>query len=77
MSKKNFTNKQIQKASTYELIFRMNCLRVECARRGEDAGIPITDIWEANTIVKELRSRLGRLGIVYTMMKEEVRNEEN
>ena len=70
MPKKNFTNKQIQKASTYELIFRMNCLHAECNRRSEDAGIPVTDIWEANTIVKELRDRLGRLGIFYTMLKE-------
>lgn len=75
MPKKHLTTKQIRKASTCELIFRMNCLHTECNRRSKDAGIPITDIWEANTIVKELRCRLGRLGIFYTMLKEE-KNEK-
>lgn len=74
MKRKNFTNKQIRKASTYELIFRMNCLHAECDRRSQDDGVPITDIWEANAIVKELRHRLGRLGIFYTMLKEETNN---
>ena len=65
MSKKNFTNKQIQKASTYELIFRMNCLHADSARRPQDAGIPYADIWEANAIRKELKHRLGRLGVFF------------
>lgn len=69
--KANLTKREISKASTYELIFRMNCLHAESQRRPEDAGIPITDIWEANTIVIELRRRLGRLGIFYTMLKED------
>ncbi len=68
--KKNLTNSQIHdKATTMELIFRMNCLHAECKRRGGAAGIPIADIWEAVAIVKELRCRLGRLGIFYTMLK--------
>lgn len=71
MKKRNLTNKKIRKASTLELIFRMNCLHTENDRRPEDAGIPLTDIWEANAIVKELRRRLGRLGIVYAMLKED------
>lgn len=69
---KNLTNNQIHyKATTIELVFRMNCLHQECKRRGEDAGIPLPDIWEAVAIVKELRHRLGRLGIFYTEMKNE------
>ena len=70
MPKKNLTTKQIQKASTYELIFRMNCLHTESNRRPEDAGIPITDIWEAVAIIKELKRRLGQLGIFYATVKE-------
>lgn len=71
MPKKNLTNSQIcDKCTTMELIFRMNCLHQECKRRGEDAGIPMTDIWEADTIVKELKHRLGRLGIFYATIKE-------
>jgi len=70
MPKKNLTKKQIQKASTYELIFRMNCLHAESNRRSEDAGVPIVDIWEAVSIIKELRRRLGRLGVFYVTMKE-------
>jgi len=76
MKRKNLTTKQIQKASTYELIFRMNCLHAESKRRSrknQDVGIPITDIWEANTIVKELRRRLGRLGNFYVMLKKDNR----
>ena len=70
--KRNLTNSQIHdSATTIELIFRMNCLHAECDRRPEDAGIPITDIWEATAIVKELRRRLGRLGIFYAMLKED------
>ncbi len=72
MKKKNLTNSQIHdKATTMELIFRMNCLHQECKRRGEDAGIPVTDIWEAVAIVKELKRRLGRLGIFYAEVKNE------
>ncbi len=71
MKKKNLTNSQIHdSATTMELVFRMNCLHAESQRRPEDAGVPVTDIWEANAIVKELRRRLGRLGIFYTMLKE-------
>ena len=76
MKKAILTKKQIRKASTYELIFRMNCLHAESNRRSKDAGIPITEIWEASSIVKELRRRLGRLGIFYTMLKEETKNEK-
>ncbi len=71
MKRKNLTNKQIKKASTYELIFRMNCLHAESKRRPGDAGVPLTDIWEAVAIVKELRRRLGRLGIFYAEVKNE------
>ena len=72
MKRKNLTNKQIHdSATTMELIFRMNCLHAECKRRGEDAGIPLPDIWEAVAIVKELRRRLGRLGIFYLEMTNE------
>ena len=76
MKKRNLTNKKICKASMLELIFKMNCLHTENDRRPEDAGIPLTDIWEANAIVKELRRRLGRLGIVYVTLKED-KNERN
>ena len=70
--RKNLTTAQIHDSATaMELIFRMNCLHAECDRRPEDAGIPITDIWEAKAIVNELRRRLGRLGIFYAMLKEE------
>lgn len=74
MKRKNLTKKQITKASTYELIFRMNCLHAESNRRSQDDGVPKTDIWEANGIVNELKRRLGRLGIFYTMLKEEINN---
>lgn len=70
MKRKNLTTNQIKKASTYELIFRMNCLHADSKRRPEDDRVPKTDIWEAVAIVKELRARLGRLGIFYTMLKE-------
>ena len=70
MKKRNLTNKKIHKASTYELIFRMNCLHTECKRRPEDAGIPKTDLWEATAIIKELKHRLGRLGVFYAGEKE-------
>lgn len=63
MGKKTFTNKKIRKASIAELIFRMNCLHVESERRPEDAGVPKIDIREASVIRKELKRRLGRLGI--------------
>lgn len=73
--KKNLTTAQIcDKATTMELVFRMNCLHAESKRRLEDDGVPLTDIWEAKTIVKELRRRLGRFGIFYTMLKEETSN---
>lgn len=66
MKRKNLTTAQIcDSATTMELIFRMNCLHAESKRRPEDDGIPMTDIWEAIAIVKELRRRLGRLGIFY------------
>ena len=69
--KKNLTKKQIHKASALELIFRMNCLHGDCKRQPEDDGIPKTDLWEATRIVKELRYRLGRLGIFYMEIKNE------
>ena len=71
MKRKNLTNKKIRKASALELIFRMNCLHEASARRPEDAGVPMRDIWEAVAIVKELRHRLGRLGIFYAEIKNE------
>lgn len=72
MKRKNLTIAQIHdSATTMELIFRMNCLHEECKRRGEDAGIPKSDLWEAVAIVKELRRRLGRLGIFYLEMTNE------
>lgn len=72
MPKINLTNKKIRKASAYELIFRMACLHAECKRRPEDAGIPKTDLWEAIAITQELRDRLGRLGIFYMELKNEL-----
>ena len=63
MKRKHLTNKQIRKATVAELIFRMNCLHIESERRPEDDGVPMTDIWEANAIHKELKQRLGRLGV--------------
>ncbi len=71
MRKRNFTNKKIGKASTLELIFRMNCLHAESERRPQDDGIPMTDIWEATAIYKELKHRLGRLGVFYAGEKNE------
>lgn len=63
MKRKTLRNKQIRKATVAELIFRMNCLHVESERRPQDDGVPVTDIWEGTAIVKELRRRLGRLGV--------------
>ena len=71
MKRITLTNKKIKKASALELIFRMNVLHADSKRRPEDAAIPKTDLWEATAIVKELRRRLGRLGIFYTMLKED------
>jgi len=48
----------------------MNCLHAESNRRPKDAGIPIADIWEAVSIIKELKHRLGKLGIFYATIKE-------
>lgn len=63
MERKNLTNRQIRKAATMELIFRMNCLHAKSERRPEDAGVPVADIRETVAIVKELRRRLGSLGV--------------
>ena len=63
MKRRNLTSKKIHKATVAELIFRMNCLHVEGERRPEDVGVPMTDIWEAVAIRKELKRRLGRLGV--------------
>ncbi len=72
MKRKNLTTAQIHdSATTIELIFRMNCLHAESNRRPEDDGIPITDIWEAVAVIKELRRRLGRLGIFYMEINDE------
>ena len=65
MKRRNYTNNQISKASVIELIFRMNCLHAMSERMPEDAGVPYSDIWEASTIIGELRERLGRLGIFF------------
>jgi len=65
MKRKNFATKKIRKATALELIYRMNCLHAESERRPQDAGVPMADIWEAVAIAKELRHRLGRLGIFY------------
>jgi hypothetical protein len=69
MKRRNFTNKQISSASVIELIFRMNCLHAMSARIPEDAGVPYSDIWEASAIIKELRERLGRLGVFFAKEK--------
>ena len=72
MKRKNLTTAQIcDSATTMELIFWMNCLHAESKRRSEDDGVPLIDIWEAVAIVKELRRRLGRLGIFYLEMNDE------
>ena len=63
MKRKTLTKRQIRKATVAELIFKMNCLHVESERRPEDDGVPMTDIQEGTTIVKELRRRLGSLGV--------------
>ena len=77
MKRKNLTTAQIcDSATTMELIFRMNCLHAESNRRPEDDGVPVADIWEAIAIIKELKRRLGRLGIFYTMLKERTENEK-
>ncbi len=69
MERRNFTNKQISSASVMELIFRMNCLHAMSERMPEDAGVPYSDIWEASAIIKELRERLGRLGVFFAEEK--------
>ena len=71
MKRKNLTTKQIRISETLELRFRLNCLHAASENRPRDTGIPKRDIWEAVTIVKELRRRLGRLGIFYLEMKNE------
>ena len=63
MKRKNLTNKKIRKATVAGLIFRMNCLHIESERQPQDDGVPMSDIWEANAIRKELKRRLGRLGV--------------
>lgn len=65
MARKHFTTKQIRAAGALELRFRLNCLHADSGNRPQDAGVPKRDIWEAAAIVKELRRRLGRLGIFY------------
>lgn len=65
MPSKHFTNKQIRTVGALELRFRLNCLHADCKNRPQEAGLPKRDIWEAVAIVKELRRRLGRLGIFY------------
>ncbi|MCK4792800.1 MAG: hypothetical protein KAV87_54225 [Desulfobacteraceae bacterium] len=62
MKRKNFTNKQIHEAWTLNLIFRMNCLHAKSEQQPQDDGVPLADIWEATTIIKEIRRRFGRLG---------------
>ncbi len=71
MKIKNLTTKQIRASETLELRFRLNCLHADSENRSQDAGVPIRDIWEAVAIVKEIRRRLGRLGIFYLEMKIE------
>lgn len=71
MPKKNLTTKQIRAASAFKLRFRLNCLHADSTSRPQDAGVPKRDIWEAAAIVKELRRRLGRLGIFYLGLKNE------
>ena len=71
MKRKNLTNKQISVTETLALRFRLNCLHADSGNRSPDAGVPIRDIWEAGAIVKEIRRRLGRLGIFYLEMKNE------
>lgn len=71
MRRKNLTNKQIRVAGALELRFRLNCLHADSIGRPEDASVPMRDIWEAVAIVKELRRRLGRLGVFYAEVKNE------
>lgn len=71
MAMKNLTTKQIRAAGALELRFRLNCLHADSIGRSQDAGVSKRDIWEAVAIVKELRRRLGRLGIFYMELKNE------
>lgn len=71
MKRKILTIKQISAAGALELRFRLNCLHADSINRSQDAGVPKRDIWEAVAIVKELRRRLGRLGIFYLEVKNE------
>lgn len=71
MKGRNLTTKQIRASETLALRFRLNCLHADSESRSQDAGVPIRDIWEAHAIVKEIRRRLGRLGIFYLEMKNE------
>lgn len=55
----------LREAPELELIFRINCLHAESNRRPQDAGVPMADIREAVVIVRELKRKLGRLGVFY------------
>lgn len=75
MKKKYLTTKQIQETGALKLRFRLNCLHADSMSRSQDAGVPLTDIWEANAIVRELRRRLGRLGIFYMEANHEKQSD--
>jgi len=57
MKRKNLTKKQIQKASSMELTFRMNFLHALAESRSQDDAVPMEDIREAVEINAELRRR--------------------
>lgn len=61
MTKKNFTNKQIRKATVLELIFRLGLLHEFSKNRPKCAGVPMRDIWEAGNITRALKKRLARI----------------
>jgi len=65
MKRKNLTKKQVHAANGMQLIRRLSHLHTKASDRHRDAGIPMTDIWEASAIVKELRQRLRRIWPVF------------
>lgn len=61
MPRKNLTKKQIQEATTMELVLRTNALYALSDRRPKDASTPVADIREAKAIDEEIRLRLYKI----------------
>lgn len=70
MSKNNLTKKQISKATTLELVFRMDFLFALNDSLPEGVGISVADAEECMEIDAELRRRLKKLLPLSTALKE-------